>query len=125
AAALLIAFVVIESRSSEPLVELGILRIPSLRNGNALTLLLQGAMTPMFFFLALYLQHVLDFTPLQAGLAQMPAAVTFAVPGTPVSKLISRIGYRLPATIGGLIGGAGLVWMARVAASWASLTGVA
>jgi EmrB/QacA subfamily drug resistance transporter len=114
AAALLAAFVTIEARSSQPLISLGIFRIASLRNGNGLTLLTQGAMTPMFFFLALYLQHVLGFTPIQSGLAQMPAAVCFAVLGTPVSKLVSRIGYRAPATAGGLIAGAGMFWLAQV-----------
>jgi hypothetical protein len=114
AAALLAAFVTIEARSSHPLISLGIFRIASLRNGNGLTLLTQGAMTPMFFFLALYLQHVLGFTPIQSGLAQMPAAVCFAVLGTPVSKLVSRIGYHVPATAGGLIAGAGMFWLAQV-----------
>ncbi|MEV0899183.1 MFS transporter [Actinoplanes sp. NPDC049802] len=114
AATLLAAFVVLERRSSQPLIDLGIFRIASLRNGNILTLLLQGAMTPMFFFLTLYLQHVLDFSPIQAGLAQMPAALSFALLGTPVSKLISRIGYQLPAAAGGLIAGAGMIWLAQV-----------
>jgi len=114
AAALLVAFVVIEARSSQPLVSLGIFRIASLRNGNGLTLLMQGAMVPMFFFLTLYLQHVLGFTPLQAGLAQMPAALCFALLGTRVAKLVSRVGYRAPATAGGLIAGAGMFWLAQV-----------
>jgi EmrB/QacA subfamily drug resistance transporter len=117
AAALLAAFVTIESRSSHPLISLRIFRIASLRNGNGLTLLLMGAMTPMFFFLTLYLQHVLGFTPIQAGLAQMPAAVCFALLGTPVAKLVSRIGYRIPATTGALIAGAGMFWLAQVDAN--------
>ncbi|SFB39981.1 drug resistance transporter, EmrB/QacA subfamily [Amycolatopsis marina] len=114
AAALLAAFVAIEARSSQPLISLKIFRIASLRNGNGLTLLTMGAMTPMFFFLTLYLQHVLGFTPIQAGLAQMPAAVCFALLGTHVGKLVSRIGYRIPATVGGLIAGAGMFWLAQV-----------
>jgi EmrB/QacA subfamily drug resistance transporter len=114
AAALLAAFVVIETRSSHPLISLRIFRIASLRNGNGLILLTMGAMTPMFFFLSLYLQHVLGFTPIQSGLAQMPAAVCFALLGTSVSKLVSRIGYRVPAAAGGLIAGAGMFWLAQV-----------
>lgn len=124
AAALLVAFAVIETRSSEPLISLGILRISSLRNGNGLTLLMQGAMTPMFFFLTLYLQHVLGFSPLQAGLAQMPAALCFALLGTRVAKLVSRIGYRVPATIGGLVAGAGMLWLAQVDVNGAYFTDV-
>ena len=114
AAALLAAFVMIEARSSQPLISLGIFRIASLRNGNGLILLTMGAMTPLFFFLTLYLQHVLEFTPLQAGLAQLPAALCFALLGTQVGKLVSRIGYRIPVTAGGLIGGAGMFWLAQV-----------
>ncbi|MET0418793.1 MAG: MFS transporter, partial [Actinoplanes sp.] len=124
AAALLIAFVAIEKRSSEPLIALDIFRIRSLRNGNALTLLMQGAMTPMFFFLTLYLQHVLGFSPVQAGLAQMPAALAFALLGTQVAKLVSRVGYHIPATVGGLISGAGMFWLAQVDVNGAYFTDV-
>ena len=124
AAALLAAFVVIENRSKEPLIELGIFRIASLRNGNGLTLLMQAAMAPMFFFLTLYLQHVLDFSPVQAGLAQMPAALCFAVLGTQVSKLVSRYGWRIPATVGGLVSGAGMFWLAQVNVDGAYFTDV-
>ncbi|MEV0155857.1 MFS transporter [Micromonospora sp. NPDC050686] len=124
AAALLVAFVVIETRSSEPLISLGIFRIASLRNGNALTLLMQGAMVPMFFFLTLYLQHVLEFSPVQAGLAQMPAALCFALLGTQVSKVVSRIGYRIPAAVGGLVSGAGMLWLAQADVNGAYLTDV-
>jgi hypothetical protein len=114
AAALLAAFLVIESRSSQPLIPLGIFRIASLRNGNGLTFLTQAAIMPMFFLLTLYVQHVLGFTPLQAGLAQMPAALCFALLGTHVGNLVSRIGYRIPATVGSLIAAAGLLWLAQV-----------
>ncbi|WP_117207941.1 MFS transporter [Allorhizocola rhizosphaerae] len=113
AAVLLVAFVVIESRSSQPLIPLRIFRIASLRNGNGLTFLTQAAIMPMFFLLTLYVQHVLGFTPLQAGLAQMPAALCFALLGTHVGGLVSRIGYRIPATAGSLIAAAGLLWLAQ------------
>lgn len=114
AAVLLAAFVVIEARSSHPLVSLRIFRIASLRNGNGLTLLTQAAVMPMFFLLTLYVQHVLGFTPLQAGLAQMPAALCFTLLGTHVGNLVSRIGFRIPATVGSLIAAAGLFWLAQV-----------
>ncbi|MFD9965552.1 MFS transporter [Amycolatopsis sp. NPDC058986] len=114
AAVLLAAFVVIEARSSHPLISLRIFRIASLRNGNGLTLLTQGAIMPMFFLLTLYVQLVLGFTPLQAGLAQMPAALCFTLLGTHAGNLVSRIGYRIPATAGSLIAAAGLFWLAQV-----------
>ncbi|SDX69158.1 drug resistance transporter, EmrB/QacA subfamily [Amycolatopsis xylanica] len=113
AVVLLAAFVVIESRSSNPLISLGIFRIASLRNGNGLTLLTQGAVMPMFFLLTLYVQHVLGFTPLQAGLAQMPAALCFTLLGTHVGNLVSKIGFRIPATVGSIIAAAGLYWLAQ------------
>lgn len=117
AAALLAAFVTIEARASHPLIPLGVFRIASLRNGNGLTLLVMGAMTPMFFFLSLYLQQVLGFTPIQSGLAQLPSAVCFAVLGTPAAKLVSRIGYRAPAAAGGVISAGGMFWLAQVKTS--------
>lgn len=114
AAALLAAFVTVEVRSSNPLIPLQVFGIASLRNGNGLTLLVMGAMTPMFFFLSLYLQQVLGFTPIQSGLAQLPSAVCFAALGTPVSKLVSRVGYRVPAVAGGLISAGGMFWLAQI-----------
>ncbi|MFE0026800.1 MFS transporter [Amycolatopsis sp. NPDC059021] len=114
AVVLLGAFVAIEARSSHPLISLRIFRIASLRNGNGLTLLTQGAIMPMFFLLTLYVQLVLGFTPLQAGLAQMPAALCFTLLGTHAGNLVSRIGYRIPAAAGSVIAAAGLLWLAQV-----------
>ncbi|MGH3804065.1 MAG: MFS transporter, partial [Pseudonocardiaceae bacterium] len=113
AIALIALFVAIEARSAHPLISLRIFRIASLRNGNGLTLLMTGAMLPMFFVLTLYLQNVLNFTPIQAGLAQVPAALAFALLGTPISQLVNRIGYRIPAAAGGMIAGAGIFWLSR------------
>lgn len=114
AVVLLAAFVLVESRSSQPLIALKIFRIASLRNGNGLTLLTQAAVTPMFFLLTLYVQQVLGFTPLQAGLAQMPSALAFTLLATQAGNLVSRIGWRIPAAAGSVVAAAGLLWLAQV-----------
>src|SRR5262245_15080903 len=72
AAALLIAFVVIESRSAEPLVRLSIFRVPTVRAANVVMFLVASGLFAMFFFNTLYLQRVLGYSALEAGLAFLP-----------------------------------------------------
>ena len=70
--ALLAAFVVIESRSEAPLMRLSIFRVRSLAVGDAALLLVGSAMFGMFYFASLYVQEVLGYSPLKAGLAFLP-----------------------------------------------------
>ncbi|MGI8647356.1 MAG: MFS transporter [Acidimicrobiales bacterium] len=124
AVALLIAFVTIEARSAQPLIPLRIFRLTALRNANLLTLLATSSMFSLFFFLTLYSQQVLGYTPIQAGLVQLPVALAFAFLATPVSKLVTRIGYKVPSVTGLLLMGAGLLWFSRIPADGTYLTDV-
>ena len=72
ALALLGAFVVIERRSQAPLIRLGIFRVRSLAGANIVMLLVAAGLFAMFFFASLYVQQVLGYTPLEAGLAFLP-----------------------------------------------------
>jgi MFS family permease len=68
----------------------------------------------MFFFVTLYMQEVLHFSPIQAGLAYLPVTAAFAISAGISSQLIARLGTR-PVTVGGaLIAAAGIYWLSRV-----------
>src|SRR5690606_25697812 len=78
-ALLLIGFLLIERRSSTPLVPLGIFRRPTLRAANLVALLLLGNTVTLFFFASLFMQQVLDYSPMRTGLYYVPLAVMTAV----------------------------------------------
>lgn len=113
AAALLVAFVVIEARAPAPLMPLGFFRRRSLATANAVAVLWAAAMFAWFFIAALYMQLVLDYTPMQVGLAFLPADLIMAVFSLGLSaKLVLRYGLRWPLAIGLALAAAGLACFA-------------
>src|SRR5829696_7596550 len=108
AAALLVAFVVIELRSAAPLIRLGIFRVRSLSGANAVLLLAAGGLFAFFFFASLYVQEILDFSPLEAGLAFLPVTVGIGLGAAFAQQLVKRIGVRVTTVIGMLIAAFGL-----------------
>jgi EmrB/QacA subfamily drug resistance transporter len=112
----LVGFVAIERRSRQPLVPLGIFRNRLIRGGNIVTVLNTGALFPMFFFITLYTQDVLDYSAIESGLAQLPLAATIATAATLAPRAVARVGYRTTLTAGlGLLAG-GLWWLAQLPA---------
>jgi EmrB/QacA subfamily drug resistance transporter len=91
---LLVAFVFNESRSKHPLMPLSIFRIRNLSGANLAQLPVTAAMFSMFFFVSLYLQEILKFSPLQTGLAFLPFTVVIAVVSTNVARFFGKIGYK-------------------------------
>ena len=79
AAALLGAFVVIERRSESPLVPFRIFRLRTLTGANVVGLLLGASLFSMFFFISLYMQQVLGYSPIHAGLSYLPLALTIVI----------------------------------------------
>jgi len=114
ALSLLAAFVAIEARAPQPLVPLRIFRNRPLRGGNVVTVLNTAALFPMFFFITLYTQEVLGYSPIQAGLAQLPLAVTIATAATLSPRLVARFGYRLTLAAGLGVVAVGLLWFAGI-----------
>jgi len=94
AVALLVGFVVNESRSKHPLMPLSIFKIRNLSGANLAQLPVTAAMFSMFFFVSLYIQEILKFTPLQTGLAFLPFTVVIALVSTNVSRFFGKIGYK-------------------------------
>jgi EmrB/QacA subfamily drug resistance transporter len=114
AAALLGAFVVIERRVRAPLVPFAIFRLPVLRAANVIMLPTGAALLSLFFVLSLYEQQVLRYSALQAGLSQLPLAVTIITAAGLASRLTSRAGLK-PTLLAGLVQfTAGLAWLAQV-----------
>ena len=114
AVALLAAFLVIEARGASPLVPLGIFRLRTLSASNAVGLLIGMALFSMFFFVSLYMQQVLGFDALEAGLAYLPLALTIIVSAGVASQLVTKLGFK-PVLMGGLLlVTAGLVWFGQV-----------
>jgi predicted MFS family arabinose efflux permease len=114
AAALLCAFLVVESRVASPLVPLGLFRLRNVATANAAGVLWAAAMFAWFFLSALYMQKVLGYSPLQVGLAFLPANMIMGSLSIGLSaKLVMRFGIRRPLSLGLLLAGAGLALFAR------------
>jgi EmrB/QacA subfamily drug resistance transporter len=114
AAVLLAAFIALESRVRSPLVPLRLFRLRNLATANGVGVLWAGAMFAWFFLSALYLQLVLGYTPLQVGLAFLPANLIMGAFSLGISaKLVMRFGIRRPLAGGLLLAAVGLGLFAR------------
>jgi EmrB/QacA subfamily drug resistance transporter len=114
AAALIGTFVAIELRSAAPLVPFRIFRNRTLTGANVVGVLVGASLFSMFFFITLYMQQVLGYTPIEAGLSYLPLAVMIIVASGIASQLVTKIGFKPVLAIGmALIAGA-LVWFSQV-----------
>jgi EmrB/QacA subfamily drug resistance transporter len=111
---LLVSFLAIESKAPAPLMPLGLFRLRNVATANVVGVLWAAAMFAWFFLSALYLQLVLGYSPLQVGLAFLPANLIMAVLSLGLSaKLVLRFGIRAPLATGLLLAAAGLALFAR------------
>ncbi len=114
AVALLVAFLVVETRVSSPLMPLGLLRLRNVATANVVGVLWAAAMFAWFFLSALYLQFVLGYKPLEVGLAFLPANLIMGALSVGVSaRLVMRFGIKAPLAAGLALAAAGLVLFAR------------
>jgi EmrB/QacA subfamily drug resistance transporter len=113
-AVLLTAFVAIELRARSPLVRLSIFRIRSLLTANISMFLAASGIFAMFFFNTLYLQRVLDYGPLKAGLAFLPFTAGIMVSAGLASQFAPRVGVRPVAAVGMLLTTAGLLLLTQL-----------
>lgn len=114
AALLMAAFITIEAKVREPLMPLGLFAARNVWVANVGGVLWAAAMFAWFFTSALYMQRVLSFTPMQVGIAFLPANIIMAVFSLGLSaKLIMRFGLRLPLAAGLLLAAGGLLLFAR------------
>ena len=114
ALALLAAFGVIETRTSNPLMPFSIFRLRTLRGADAVGLLIGMSLFALFFFLSLYMQQVLGYDALQTGFAYLPLALNLIVSAGVASNLVTRVGFKPTLIAGLLLIAVGLVWFAQV-----------
>jgi EmrB/QacA subfamily drug resistance transporter len=122
---LLAAFIVVEARfAAQPMMPLRLFRIQRVAVGNGTLLLFGGITIAMWYFTSLFLQNVLGYGALRAGLAQTPAAVTFVVIARLAAALLPRMGVRplVLAGCGFLVAGFG--WLAQAQAGSGYVTSV-
>ena len=115
--ALLALFVWIEQRSRAPLFRLSILRIRTLLAANLSLLLVASGMFAMFFFASIYVQEILGYSPLKAGLAFLPATVGIAVGAGIAQQVVRRVGPRPVGVAGMLLAAAGMLLLTRTTAN--------
>jgi EmrB/QacA subfamily drug resistance transporter len=124
AVALIAAFVVIESRSRAPLVPLRIFRMRTLTGANVVGLLLGASLFAMFFFLTLYMQQVLHYSAIHAGLSYLPLALTIIVAAGLAGPLVTRFGFKPILAAGMAITTGGLLWFSHIAVHGSFLTDI-
>jgi EmrB/QacA subfamily drug resistance transporter len=123
-AILLASFVAIELRSKAPLVRLSIFRVRSLLTANVVMFLAMSGMFAMFFFNTLYVQEVLGYSPLKAGLAFLPFTAGIMVSAGLASQFAPRVGVRLVAAIGMVLTASGMLLLTRLPVDGSYLTDV-
>jgi predicted MFS family arabinose efflux permease len=114
AAVLLVAFVLIERRSAEPLVRLSIFSVRTVRGANAAMFVVAAGLFAMFFFNTLYVQRVLGFSPLEAGFAFVPFTAGVIIGAGLSQKLVPALGAREVPLIGAALGALGLLLFLRL-----------
>jgi predicted MFS family arabinose efflux permease len=124
AAVLLATFVIVERTTSNPLVPFSIFRSRSLTGATVAGVLMGGALIGLFFFATLYLQQVLDYGPLQAGVSFLPLALTIGASAGLASQLATKLGPKPVLVAGLLVQAAGLYWFSHVSANGSFLADV-
>jgi EmrB/QacA subfamily drug resistance transporter len=112
--ALLGAFLFIESRSKAPLMRLSIFRIRTLSVADTTLLLVASGMFGMFFFASLYVQEILGYSPIQAGLAFLPVSIGIVVGAGIAQQLIKRLGVRRVSIVGISLATAGMLVLTQL-----------
>ena len=112
---LLGAFLVVEARIAKvPLVALSVLRTGQLRAANVIVMLMYAAFFPVWFFLTLYLQQVLHYDPIEAGLAFLPMTLSIFVASTLAPRAVARFGARVVVSTGMLLATVGMALLVGV-----------
>jgi len=114
ALAVLGLFIVTELRHRNPLFPLSIFRIEGLVAADAAQVIAQAGFYSMFFFITLYLQNVLGFSPIEAGAAYVPVTIGVGISTGVASKLLPRTGSRPIIMAGALIGAIGVFWLSQI-----------
>jgi EmrB/QacA subfamily drug resistance transporter len=122
AVALLGAFVVTELRSKAPLIRLGIFRVRSLTSANVAMLFVMSGLFGMFYFASIYVQEILGYSPLKAGVAFLPVTVGIVIGAGLAQPAISALGVRVVPTAGIALAALGLILLSSIPVHGSYLT---
>src|SRR3954449_1445953 len=122
--ALLGTFVAIELRSKAPLVPFRIFRIRTLTGANVAGLLLGASLFSMFYFISLYMQQVLGYSAIHAGLSYLPLALMIIVAAGLGGQLVTRFGFKPILAAGMAFVSLGLLWFSQVSVGGGFLTDI-
>jgi len=114
AAVLLGSFLIIEARTRNPLMPFSIFRLRTLRGANVVGLLLGMSLFAMFFFISLYLQNILKYSPIVTGISYLPLAIGIILSAGAASQLVTRVGFKPPLITGLLLIAVALLWFSQL-----------
>jgi EmrB/QacA subfamily drug resistance transporter len=112
--ALMVWFIINELHVKHPLIRLGIFRKRNVTGGSIVMMLMSAGMFGMFFYLSIYLQQILGYSPLHTGFANLPFTLTVMVVAANLSKRVAHLNPKVILGIGPLFVAAGLVYFSRV-----------
>jgi EmrB/QacA subfamily drug resistance transporter len=110
----LTAFVLIERSAAAPIVDFTFFRSRSFVGANVVAFSITFGMFAVFFFLALYMQNILGYAPLETGVRFLPTTIVIMFAGPIAGRLSDRIGPRIPLVIGLLLVATSLAWQSRI-----------
>jgi EmrB/QacA subfamily drug resistance transporter len=116
AAVLLATFVLIEAKSSQPLVPLRIFKLRALSAANVCAMFVGGSLFSMFYFTSLYEQHVLGYSPLKAGFTFLPGSLAIILGTLFSARSLAKLGARVLLIVGLLIAACGTALLSRITA---------
>ncbi|HEX4307646.1 MAG TPA: DHA2 family efflux MFS transporter permease subunit [Solirubrobacterales bacterium] len=111
---LLGSFVAIELRSRAPLVPFSIFRVRTITGANVVGILVGASLFSMFYFISLYMQQILGYSPIKAGISYLPLAVTIILAAGIASGLVTKVGFKPILAIGMACIAIGLIWFTQI-----------
>ncbi|HEX5397252.1 MAG TPA: MFS transporter [Candidatus Limnocylindria bacterium] len=117
AAVLLVIFLAFEARHSQPLMPLSIFANRNRWGAYAIMLFIGTSIFSVFFFLTLYLQVIHGYSAIRTGLAFLPMAGAIMVSAVAVSRVVTKLGVRIPLLAGPALACIGMIWMSRITAT--------
>jgi EmrB/QacA subfamily drug resistance transporter len=103
-----------EARSRHALMPLSIFKVGNVAAANLAQMPMIAAMFSMFFFVSLYVQNVLGYTPIKTGLSFLPVPFVIGIVATSMAKIIGKIGYKVPMVVGPLFAVVGLFYLSHL-----------
>jgi EmrB/QacA subfamily drug resistance transporter len=116
-AVLLVAFGLIERRSKEPLMPFSIFSNRNRTGSFAIMLCIGIALFSLFYFLTLYLQNILGWSAIRTGVGFLPMTIGIIIAAILTSRLVGRVGIRLPLILGPSLAVLGMLWITRITVS--------